>query len=103
MKAVCILREDNNSGVNGVVHFVQEEGKNCSIRAEISGLTKGHHGFHVHEFGDLTQGCTSAGAHYNPFGKGMLNIHYRTFLSFLTILLLLLFFSRRSCNLLYSN
>ncbi|XP_023234313.1 superoxide dismutase [Cu-Zn]-like isoform X2 [Centruroides sculpturatus] len=39
------------------------------ITGEIHGLEKGEHGMHVHEFGDLTHGCESAGEHYNPFHK----------------------------------
>ena len=49
--AICILKEDKGSGVSGVVKFVQEEGKEVRITAEIKGLAPGEHGFHVHEFG----------------------------------------------------
>ncbi|GFR10820.1 superoxide dismutase [Trichonephila clavata] len=40
-----------------------------SITGQISGLGAGLHGFHVHQYGDLSQGCASAGGHFNPFGK----------------------------------
>jgi Cu-Zn family superoxide dismutase len=35
----------------------------------MSGLKPGKHGFHIHEFGNLSNACITAGAHYNPFGK----------------------------------
>jgi len=27
------------------------------------------HGFHIHQYGNLEKGCTTAGAHYNPFNQ----------------------------------
>jgi Cu-Zn family superoxide dismutase len=27
------------------------------------------HGIHIHVFGDITEGCKTAGPHYNPFNK----------------------------------
>ncbi|MCL4139728.1 UNVERIFIED_CONTAM: hypothetical protein GTU68_027554, partial [Idotea baltica] len=35
---------------------------------EISGLTPGLHGFHIHSVGDLGNSCKNAGGHFNPFG-----------------------------------
>lgn len=37
------------------------------ISGRIQGLSQGLHGFHVHEKGDLSEQCTAAGGHFNPF------------------------------------
>merc|ERR1712212_1425958 len=63
-KAVCVLKSEK---VNGVVNFIQD-GDAVKISGEIKGLAPGQHGFHVHQFGDNTDGCTSAGPHFNPDG-----------------------------------
>ncbi|EGW35452.1 superoxide dismutase (Cu-Zn) [Spathaspora passalidarum NRRL Y-27907] len=69
VKAVAVLRGD--SKVSGVVHFEQaSESEPTTITYEISGNDPNAlRGFHVHQFGDNTNGCTSAGPHFNPFGK----------------------------------
>ncbi|KAJ6645621.1 Superoxide dismutase [Cu-Zn] [Pseudolycoriella hygida] len=60
-KAVCVIAGD----VKGVVYFVQN-GDSVNVTGEVTGLAPGLHGFHVHEFGDNTNGCMSAGPHFNP-------------------------------------
>ena len=62
MKAVCVLKGD--------IHFEQKaSGEPVLVSGHITGLTEGQYGFHVHQFGDNTQGCTSAGPHFNPHSK----------------------------------
>uniref|UniRef100_A0A5S6QQF8 superoxide dismutase n=1 Tax=Trichuris muris TaxID=70415 RepID=A0A5S6QQF8_TRIMR len=68
VKAICVIRGEEK--VSGIIHLEQQsEKEKTKIYGEITGLAPGKHGFHVHEWGDNTKGCISAGAHYNPFGK----------------------------------
>merc|ERR1719424_2382420 len=53
----------------GTITFEQTDADTCKISWEIKGLTPGLHGFHVHEKADFSNGCLSAGPHYNPHGK----------------------------------
>ena len=39
------------------------------VTGEVTGLKEGKHGFHIHQFGDYSNGCVSAGSHFNPSGK----------------------------------
>ena len=64
--AVAVMAPNDN-GVDGVVRF-RDTGKGVEINYDITGMADGEHGFHIHEYGDLTDGCQSACAHFNPFG-----------------------------------
>lgn len=43
--------------VQGVVRFIQANENECIVDGTIDGLTPGLHGLHVHEFGDISDGC----------------------------------------------
>ncbi|AMD20430.1 HDL314Wp [Eremothecium sinecaudum] len=65
-KAIAVLKGDSN--VTGVVQFEQQsENDETLVTYEITGFKPDtYHGFHIHEFGDNTNGCISAGPHFNP-------------------------------------
>jgi Cu-Zn family superoxide dismutase len=66
LKAVAMLHPTGGNKVSGKVTFT-EVADGVQIKAEITGLTPGNHGFHVHEFGDCSAAdANSAGAHFNP-------------------------------------
>lgn len=58
----------NPVGFTGTVRFHQcRPGAPTRIRFDFQNLQPSSvHAIHIHEFGNLTQGCKSAGAHYNP-------------------------------------
>jgi superoxide dismutase, Cu-Zn family len=64
-KAVAVLFPTKGSDVKGRVTFTQD-GRTIHVRAEISGLSPGEHGFHIHEFGVWSEDGMASGGHFNP-------------------------------------
>lgn len=65
-EAVAVLHPTEGSKVQGTVTFTKES-DGVRVKANLSGLAPGKHGFHVHENGDCSApDASSAGGHYNP-------------------------------------
>jgi Cu-Zn family superoxide dismutase len=68
-KAVCTVVPLSGSKVMGKVTFTQTA-DGVEVEAELTGLSPGKHGFHVHEFGDCSKiDGSCAGGHFNPEKK----------------------------------
>merc|ERR1711939_470844 len=74
VSAIAVLKGEGK--VTGKAIFTQEsEGSPVTVTGEITGNDpNAQRGFHIHTFGDLSNGCTSAGPHFNPAGKKHGNI-----------------------------
>ena len=57
-EAVCVIDTTyKNKNLTGIVIFTQKDDF-VHIRIDVKGLDKNHlHGFHIHETGDLREGC----------------------------------------------
>jgi Cu-Zn family superoxide dismutase len=69
LKAIAVIHPVGDNKVSGTVTFT-EDADGVRVHAELSGLSPGQHGFHVHEFGDCSAAdLSSAGGHFNPNHK----------------------------------
>ena len=65
-KAIAVLHPTQGNNVSGTVTFTAS-GDSVRVIADITGLTPGKHGFHIHEFGDCSDPkAANAGGHFNP-------------------------------------
>jgi Cu-Zn family superoxide dismutase len=65
-RATAVITSTKGNTVSGVVTF-EEVDKGIHVVANLTGLTPGKHGFHIHEFGDISSvDGSSAGGHFNP-------------------------------------
>ncbi|MBV9463118.1 MAG: superoxide dismutase family protein [Verrucomicrobiae bacterium] len=68
-KAIVHLAPTKGNKVQGTVRFETVKG-GVKVTADLTGLTPGKHGFHVHEKGDCSApDGSSAGGHFNPTGQ----------------------------------
>lgn len=69
MNAICVLTNNTSKKVKGYIEFdivVKNKIKLMKININIEGLKPGKHGFHIHQKGNLLEGCSSLCSHFNP-------------------------------------
>jgi Cu-Zn family superoxide dismutase len=66
-KAIAVF----NGKIRGKVVFTEYIDLGMvEIEVDLVGLTRnGVHGFHIHKYGDISEGCASMCEHYNPYNK----------------------------------
>jgi Cu-Zn family superoxide dismutase len=74
VNAICVFDPNssfNKAGISGTIKFYQRElNEHTTIKFNLSGFKPNSvQGIHIHEKGNLTEGCNSLCAHYNPFGN----------------------------------
>lgn len=67
MSAIAVFNEKK---IKGIVRFIETSESLVTIDINIQGLKKNSlHGFHIHQYGDISDGCDSMCSHFNPFNK----------------------------------
>lgn len=69
-KKISAIAVFDKKPILGTVRFTEDsKTDNIIIDIRLQGLKPGLHGFHVHEYGDMSDKCESMCAHFNPYGK----------------------------------
>jgi Cu-Zn family superoxide dismutase len=67
-KAIAVISPTAGNETHGIVTFTKVE-EGVRVQATVTGLTPGDHGFHIHQFGDISRpDGVAAGGHFNPLG-----------------------------------
>jgi superoxide dismutase, Cu-Zn family len=80
-KATCIMKSASNNETIGVIEFTNDGWGWVRFKGQLKSvdLNDGPHGFHVHQFGDMSRGCESMGPHFDdtlfPHTHGDINTH----------------------------
>ncbi len=67
--AVCFI---DNEYLKAIITFTQKSygaEMTFDIKSKKPNSEGKIHAIHIHEYGDLTEGCKSTGSHYNPYNK----------------------------------
>jgi Cu-Zn family superoxide dismutase len=64
--AMAMLHPTSGSAAVGMVHFQQNADGSVEVKVDMTGVTPGVHGFHVHDKGDCGDNGNAAGGHFNP-------------------------------------
>lgn len=68
-QAICVLHPTENNSASGTVTFTKTD-SGMHVSAEMTGLSEGKHGFHIHQYGNCSAlDGGSAGGHFNPYDK----------------------------------
>jgi Cu-Zn family superoxide dismutase len=67
MKGIAVFQNK----LSGYVTFIQDSPNSpVKVNGNVSNLSPGKHGFHVHKYGNLLKtDCTKCGGHFNPTKK----------------------------------
>jgi Cu-Zn family superoxide dismutase len=66
--AMATLAPTTGSTAQGMVHFHELADGSVEVKADLTGVPEGIHGFHVHDKGACGDNGNAAGGHFNPSG-----------------------------------